>query len=122
MELVDTVIQEFGQQMGVPDLDASKSTVMSFVFEKRGVLFIEKSHEEVLIYLARKIEFVDHELCEKILKLCHYDNDFSLFMSASFKDQDKLIVMTRVASKDFNLQIIDRAIDQLTAFFDQLNP
>ena len=122
MELVDTVIQEFGQQMDIPNLDASKSTVMSFVFEKRGVLFIEKSHEEVLVYLARKIDFVDHELCEQILKQCHYDADFSLFMSASFKDQDKLIVMTRIASKDFNLQIIDRAIDQLTAFFDQLNP
>lgn len=121
MESVDAVIQEFGYQMGLPHLDASKSQVISFVFEKKGVVFFEKGHDEVLIYLARRIEYVDHDMCAKALKLAHYSNaDFLIPMSASFKDQDKLVILTRVQSSDFTLQMIERVLGNLTDFFDKL--
>jgi len=120
MEQVDSTIQEFGKQMGIANLDASNIKVISFIFEKKGVLFFEKLHGEILIYLARKVDFADHQFCEKILKLSHYSADFSVFMSASFKDKDKLVILSRVQSSEFTLQMIEKIIDQLTAFYERL--
>ncbi len=116
---VEDTLRQFGRNMGIEDLELNARGVCCLVLERRGTVYIERRGEEILVYLARQVPYLDLPSMKTALRLCHFKNRRPLPVVAGMQDDDRLIFLTRIEAKQFTLPLLERAIQLHTDLLER---
>ena len=121
MDWRDEIVSDIGRGMGIEGLDFGDSGIISFEFESRGNLYMEKQDEGVLIYLMQSISRFD-AMATLIAALasCHYTRSTAFPIQAGLKGDEELTFLVYLENEAFSPPNIEKVIELLIKQFDQL--
>jgi type III secretion system chaperone SycN len=124
MGMVEDTINEFGNTMGIEDLQFNQNGTIVLSIENIGTLCIEKSNvekfPEIILCMIRAYPQHDDEISRKALAACHYDKGHPFPVSAGVKGTDMLAFMARIPEKQFTIPAIEQCIPWLARMFDEI--
>jgi type III secretion system chaperone SycN len=124
MSLSSAVLAEFGQSLGLPDLQWPASGVLALDFDARGALFLEDRGDDLLVYLVRSITQPDRilTLLKTALQHCHYRQGLPYAVQPALRGDTDLVFAVRLPSRDVTLPELERVMDTLTTLHRAVQP
>lgn len=119
MSWIDDAVEAFGRGMGLPRLALPETGALHLTFERRGALFIERSGDDLLLYLQRNHGHVSSTILARTLDLCHWRHNRQMLVRAGLKD-DSLVLLIRIPGREVALDRLERAFALLGQLHDQI--
>jgi type III secretion system chaperone SycN len=118
----ETVLQ-FGQQVGLPALELGTHGVAQLELQAGGLLAVEPAPEttEVLVYLGRPLGFDGAAVLRNALERAHHAAAQPMPLQVAVRGagpEALLLALVRVPEREFNLQVLGRAVDVLGRWLD----
>lgn len=120
MSWVDDAVLAFGRGMGVERLALPEHGAIEIAFERRGTFYLERSGDDLLLYLKRVYPFAPPALLTRVLDACHWRQNRPFPVQPAMRDDD-LYLLVRLGPREITLDRIERAFAFLTQMHDQLN-
>ncbi|MCB1804805.1 MAG: type III secretion chaperone SycN [Candidatus Competibacteraceae bacterium] len=116
MSLNSAVLTEFGQNLGLADLQWPQSGVLALDFDVRGTLYLEDRDDDLLLYLARLITQPEQTLAilKTALQRCHYRQGLPYAVQPGLRGETELVFLVRLPSREVTLPELERVLDTLT--------
>ncbi len=120
MGWMESTLEEFGQQIGVADLAFGSQGVAHLQGSDGGFIAIEAARrgplDEVLVYLGTPLGFEAAAHVREALDRVHFSNAGAWDLQIGTQGQGPetaLIVLTRIAEREFTLQSLNAAIEYI---------
>lgn len=121
MNWVHQTLAEFGQTLGIPDLDFGSHGVARLQMQSGAWYAVEPARrgekDEVLVYLSLPCGFDSQRIVQRALKQIHYQHELGRWpLQIAFQGvgpEAALIVLTRMSDRSFTLQSLTDAFDFL---------
>lgn len=120
MSWVDDAVLAFGRGMGVPRLALPEQGAIEVAFERRGSFYLERSGEDVLLYLRRRYPFAPPALLRRLLDGTHWRQNRPFIVRSAMRDDD-IVLLIRLEPREITLDRLERAFAYLNQMHDQLN-
>lgn len=116
MQWVDQTLADFGARMGIANLSFNEQGLATLQFQSGHQLVVESVEEDVLIYQVRPVPFPSAELRMQVLRMADFRHGapfpYQVAMRGTGNDA-MLIVLVRVPSREFTLQLLEQVADAL---------
>lgn len=113
MSLNDQAIKEFGESMGMKSLGLNDG-ITALELENSQQFFIQKTGEDILLYLISKIDYPSVALFEKTLALCHFKKKKTKeTLYPGLIGNDKILLAMRLKEEKISTQELDSSLDLL---------
>jgi type III secretion system chaperone SycN len=119
MSWVDDAVDAFGRAMGLQHLALSEGGALRLAFERRGTLFIERSGDDLLMYLQRNHAHASSGMLTRALDLCHWRHNRQFLVRPGLKD-DALVLLIRIPARDVALDRLERTFTLLGQLHDRI--
>lgn len=119
MSWIDETIKDFGRGMGMEGLALNEQGMLCLSFETRGNLYLEKTENGLLLYLARDIPDHHPEILEKAFRLCHFREELPLDVHPGFGNPSSLVFLVRIDEPDFSLPRLEEGFNLLMEMHDK---
>lgn len=120
MSWIDDTLRDFGQQMGLPQLEFGRHKVAQLAFDSGAVLAVEPSQrgevEEVLVYLSQPLGFGAERAIRQALIKAHHSNLGQMPVQVATRGNGPdtaLLALVRIPARNFTLQSLDESFDYL---------
>lgn len=116
MSLSSAVLAEFGQSLGIADLQWPPSKRLTLSFDLRGTLYLEDRDETLLMYLVRPIDPGKPlgAVLKSALQYCHYRQGLPFTVQPGLRGDTDLVFLVRLSSRSANLPDMERILETLT--------
>lgn len=108
------IIADFGRSIGIQSLAFNDSGGVSLTFGDEGLLCLEPTDEELLVYLVREVLPHDVAAKSRALALCRPDRHWPWPVHAGSRGPGRLLFLTRLPQHAASLATIEQAMDLLT--------
>lgn len=101
-------ISEFGNRMGISNLEFSQEGILAFEIENTGSLYLEKDQqgEELFIYLSTPSPQYDTDIPKKVLEICSYKNANTFILHGGVYN-DTIILLTHINFREVTASLIE---------------
>lgn len=127
MNWVHQTLAEFGQTIGINGLDLGAHGVAQLEFQSGARLAVEANQrgkeEEILIYVSQPCGFELARILPRALASAHFSQPARWPVQLATQGEGpeaSLILLLRMRDRDFTLQSLGEAVDQLMRRFDEL--
>jgi type III secretion system chaperone SycN len=110
---IKTIIEEFGNSMGMEGLALNRDGCLCLEFQEMGTLHMELTGERLLISLGRDLSPHDTDIFERALELCHFKHGHPLPVHAGCQKENRLLFMVKVPDRDLTLPLLEQILQTL---------
>lgn len=120
MDWVNSAVDEFCRIAGVTS-NFSSTAIVQLSFEQRGLLNIEVVREQLVLFLARDVQWHQRSECYiKALRLCHISQGWPFLLRSGALGQEALVLSAAMPFKDVSLPMIEQAFSLLSRLHDEI--
>jgi type III secretion system chaperone SycN len=112
-------IEDFGRRMGLANMALPQGATVALDLEDAGQVYLERTPEELLLYLARSAPAYDRDLPRRILAACHYRHAHALPFCGGMH-QGQAVLITRVAERNVTTAFLENMVQYLIEQMDRI--
>lgn len=120
MNWTDQALADYGRALGIDSLEFSEQGVVNLAFERTGSLFIERIHDDLLVYLSREIDHPSAEVYALAFYLCHWRHNHPFGVNPALRHDRTLVFSVRLKEEDVNLPTLQQVIGLLGELHNQI--
>ena len=118
--MIEREIQEFGNRLGLDQIEASSSGVSQLDIQDIGSLYLERNEDghELLVYLTRPVPQYDTESIRRLFEMCDYRRALPIRVSVGVY-AGQAIVLTRLNEHEVSAAHLENVLRYFVDFLQQ---
>lgn len=114
--MMQQTLLEFGNSIGLKNLDFNQNKVICLDFNDKGILYLEENGQSLLIYLIKEISEKAFSIYKKSLTLSHFREKLDIptyRINSGLFEENKLAFIINLPHEEISLPNIDKTIKYL---------
>ncbi len=106
--MIENAISEFAARLDMPSFSLNDKGIAALQLEDESLFTLEKTENELLLYLTIPVPPYEGAMAERVLELSHYRHNHAFPLFTGFYD-DKALFLTRFVHTALSAAIIENA-------------
>ncbi|HQU08828.1 MAG TPA: hypothetical protein PLV25_02570 [Opitutales bacterium] len=120
MAQIENMLQIFAKNLGFDSLEFNDKGVIELDIDSIGQLYLEKTTEGILAYLAREIPYAQSSHFIRALELVHPREHLPINVSAVLHGPNQLLFVTHIKENQCDIPTLEQAIATLRKLHDSI--
>ena len=126
MNWIEETLKRFGDDIGIDNLglselpDGRNGLVLDFDDGERSVCF-EQAGDDLLVYLSRQIQHIDHLKLADALSFGDYKNTRTAVIQAALRGEDTVVFLARIPAAQVSQIKLEQSLELLQSAHEALD-